>query len=74
MVRESGENPKDYALWVKFDDISRKEASALQAQIIKDKEQIASGGRGTSVLAQMSELLTRILAALRGLPRGKKDE
>ena len=56
--------PRDYALWMKFDNITQKEAADLQAQIIKDTARIAPQARGTGVKGPVRELPERIRDAL----------
>lgn len=57
--------PRDQALWMKFDNITSKEAAELQAQIIKDKNRIAPKARGTAVSGNKNELPKRINDALK---------
>ena len=57
--------PRDYAVWMKIDNMTEKEASDFQAQIIKDKDRIAPNARGTSVKGKVSELPGRIQDALK---------
>lgn len=64
--------PRDHALWVKFDNMTRREADSLQTQIIKDKNRIAPEARGTSAKGTRQELPDRIRKAL-GLLGGNDD-
>ena len=57
--------PRDHALWMKFDNITSKEAAELQAQIIKDKNRIAPKARGTAASGSKKELPNRIKDALK---------
>ena len=62
--------PRDQALWMKFDNITSKEAAELQAQIIKDKNRIAPKARGTAAAGNKKELPNRIKDALKLLGDG----
>ena len=55
---------RDQALWMKFDNITSKEAAKLQAQIIIDKNRIAPKARGTAASGNKKELPNRIKDAL----------
>ena len=55
---------RDQALWMKFDNITSREAAELQAQIIKDKNRIAPKARGTAASGNKSALPNRIKSAL----------
>ena len=58
------DEPRNQALWMKFDNITSREAAELQAQIIKDKNRIAPKARGTAASGSKSALPNRIKAAL----------
>ena len=62
---KDGEAPRDYALWMKFDNMTEKEAADLQARIIRDKSRIAPKARGTSAKGPAKELPGRIQDALK---------
>lgn len=64
--------PRDHALWMKIDNITRKEAADLQAQIIKDTARIAPEARGTAVKGPVKGLPERIRKAL-NLPGEDKN-
>ena len=66
--------PRDHALWMKFDNMTQREASDLQAQILKDKNRIAPDARGTAAKGKKSELPGRIQEALRLLGGGNGSE
>lgn len=57
--------PRDHALWMKFDNITQREAADLQAQFIKDTARIAPEARGTAVKGSVKELPQRIREALK---------
>ena len=60
------EVPRDCALWMKFDNLTEREAAA---QVIKDKARIAPKARGTAAKGDARELPGRIKEALQ-LPGG----
>ena len=64
--------PRNHALWMKIDNITRREAADLQAQIIKDTARIAPEARGTAVKGPVKELPERIRKALK-LSEGDDD-
>lgn len=68
--------PRDHALWLKFDNMTQKEASDLQAQILKDKNRLAPNARGTAAKGKTAELPGRIQKALglRGGGNGSKKK
>ena len=61
--------PRDHALWMKFDNLTEREAADLHAQVVKDKSRIAPKARGTAAKGNVREILPRIREAL-GLPGG----
>ncbi len=56
---------KNYALWVKFDNISVTEAISLSNSIVKTKQKLAPQARGTSVQALKKELPSKVKEALK---------
>lgn len=62
--------PRNQALWMKFDNLTAKEAANLQAQVIKDKDRIAPKARGTAAKGNVRELPGRIQDALKLLGGG----
>lgn len=62
---KDSEPPRDQALWMKFDNITEREAADLQAAIIKDKSRIAPKARGTSAKGSARELPDRIRESLK---------
>ena len=62
--------PRDHALWMKFDNMTQREAADLQSQIMRDKNRIAPEARGTSAKGKKSELPARIHHALNLLGGG----
>ena len=65
------EEARNQALWLKFENLTEKEASELQAKIIKEKSKIAPKARGTAVKGDVRELPGRIQGALKLLSGGK---
>lgn len=61
------EELRDQALWMKVDGLTEKEASDLQAKIIKDKSDIAPKARGTFCKANAKDLPDKITNALKCL-------
>lgn len=57
--------PRDHALWIKVDQLTERESSDLQAQIIRDKARIAPNARATSAKGNVRELPSRIQDALK---------
>ena len=53
---KAASEPRDQALIVKYDMITKTEASKLQAKAIKIKDEIAPRGRGTSVKGRATDL------------------
>lgn len=62
--------PRNQALWMKFDNLTEREAAELHAKIIKDKAQIAPKTRGTAAKGDVKELPGRIQDALKLLGGG----
>lgn len=66
---------RSHALWVKVDNITRKEASDLQIAFQKDKERIAPHGRGTAAKGaarELPDIIRKNLALLGGHNDKKK--
>lgn len=59
------EVPRDHALWMKFDNLTEREAADLHAQVVKDKARIAPKARGTAAKGDAQELPGRIQEALK---------
>lgn len=55
----------DYTLWVKFDCISKKQATDLLKDIIESKDSIAPNARGTFAKADKKDLSIEIKKALK---------
>lgn len=70
------EEPRNQALWMKFDNITEQEAANLQAAIIKDKSRIAPKARGTAAKGNVHELPERIRESLKllGDENGEETE
>ena len=66
--------PRDHALWMKFDNMTQREAADLQSQIMRDKNRIAPEARGTSAKGKKSELPARIHDALKLLGGGNDSK
>lgn len=64
------EAPRNYALWFKFDNLTRKEATDLKADMIRRKERLAPNSRATFVSGLVHELPDKIRKVL-GLPGGE---
>lgn len=62
--------PRNHALWIKFDNLTEREAADLHAQVVKDKTRIAPKARGTAAKGDAKELPNRIQDALKLLGGG----
>lgn len=59
------EELRNFAIWVKIDNLTEREAADLQAQFIKEKTRIAPKGRATSAKDDVKKLPERIRAELK---------
>ena len=64
------DTPRNHALWIKFDNLTEREAADLHAQVVKDKTRIAPKARGTTAKGDAKELPNRIQDALKLLGGG----
>ena len=69
--KKDDSDERNHALWMKFENMTEREAAELQAKIIKEKSKIAPKARGTAVKGDVRELPGRIQGALKLLGGGK---
>lgn len=71
ITTNSDNNDRNHALWLRFDNITEKEADDILKSVIDAKREIASHGRGTFAKAPKKELPNKISEALK--LESKKD-